>query len=852
MALNKLVHLYSVATDAFYTEQEQYRHKRLLKLYKSRQKKNIQLWRKKAINRVIKKEKTKLAELLNQHLERKETRKLNPSSISDKNIISLFESSLTRALGLKTNELTKDLMIVNVFFFQVFEDLVKYGFEYEGERYVFLTASAGQIRTKRSVFVKESAYQKVAKRLMCGLTIEDINKAGGINTNKYLAYLSLNNSATEIWEDFDIDKSIVVDDFETLVDGEVDYIDDATYEITRKKMGVSIPHMDGCGIMLDGPTRMVRMPWVKGLLVTFPFDKFIQEKCNGKAIVTDIYGQEHDIIVEGIKYIFTKSQFKLYKYYSSWNDYKAKFKENQCEACYCNMEESYISKSRINYQMLQTLSDMKDDEIQRLIGQTVEEIESIGHDYQTTMRLLGATEYNKNPSWFQEALMIYPELFRDPYCRDILKQTKQSLVKQAKGGRLRVNGKYLFLSPDLYAFCEWLFLGEQNPKGLLEDGEVYTSEFKNGDELACLRSPHLYREWPIKKNKRNEELDKWFGMTKCVYTSCHDLISRILQFDNDGDKALVVKDRLLTKIAKRNMEGIVPLAYNLKKAKAEQLSTDSMYQGMAHAYTGGNIGPISNNITKVWNSGEIGEEQLNVVRWLTYTNNQVIDYAKTLWLAEPPEQVAEIIKSYTKAKVPNFFIYAKDKESHQVETPNSSTMNRIAASIPDPKIKFSKSVSKFDYRMLMNLDCDFSVSPESPVVKSYDYWNARQDLFNVEDLNQKDQDLYKYKQIRKKIIEESQKDLDYIVNTLVAVLYTSRSSSAKKTLWVCFGDVILENLKRNLEGKGKVCQICGRRFVPNKHHPDAMFCSEDCFIKHRRDYNKQKQQEAREKAKCVH
>lgn len=312
MGLNKLVYLYSVATDAFYNEQEQYRHKRLLKLYKARQNKSIQDYRKKSINRVIKREKEKLSKLLNQHLEKKETRKLNPSALNNRNVISLFESSLTRALGLKTNELTQDLIILNVFFFQVFEDLVKYGFEYEGEKYIFLTASAGQIRTKRAVFVKESSYSKVAKRLMCGLTVDDINNAGGINTNKFLTYLSLNNSATEVWEEFDIDKSIVVDDFETLVDGEVDYIDDVTYEITRKKMGVSIPHMDGCGIMLDETTRMVRLPWIKGLLVTFPFDKFIQEKCGGKAIVTDIYGQEHDILAEGIRYIFTKSQFKLH------------------------------------------------------------------------------------------------------------------------------------------------------------------------------------------------------------------------------------------------------------------------------------------------------------------------------------------------------------------------------------------------------------------------------------------------------------------------------------------------------------------------------------------------------------
>lgn len=300
------------------------------------------------------------------------------------------------------------------------------------------------------------------------------------------------------------------------------------------------------------------------------------------------------------------------------------------------------------------------------------------------------------------------------------------------------------------------------------------------------------------------------------------------------------------------MEGIVPLAYNLKKAKAELLSGESMYRGMALAYTGGNIGPISNNITKVWNSSDkIGEEQLNVVKWLTYTNNQVIDYAKTLWLADPPKEVKNIIKSYTKAKVPDFFIYAKDKELHQVEQPNNSTMNRIAASIPDPKLIFSKSISKFDYRMLMNLDCDFSISGDSPVVKSYDEVNLRQKEFLTEDENIKGQNLYAFKKIREYIINKSNKDINYIVNTLVAFLYTARKTSSKKRLWDCFGDVILENLKHNLEGKGKICQICGKRFIPNKHHPDAMFCSEDCFTKYRRDYNKQKQQEAREKAKCV-
>ena len=827
MSLTKQIHLFSIATDAFYEPEEQYIHQRLLKLYKLR-KQLIPKWKKASVNRVIKKEKAKLVELLEQRLEDNKPRQLNQSALIDKNVVSLFESALTRALDIPTNSLTYDLMILNVFFFQVFKSLVRDGFEYNGERYIFLTASAGQIRTKRAVFIREAAYDKVQSRIMCGLSIEEINRQGGINPNKFLSYLALNNSATDVWEDFDIDKSIVVDDFESDVFGQVDFIDDVTYKITRQEKNINLCQTDGCGMMLDGPTRMCRLPWVKGLMVQFPFDKFIQEKSpDRRCIVTDIYGEEHDILGEGIRYIFTKSQFKLAKYFHSWDCYKERFKNNQCEACYCNIEEEYIPKARINYQMLQTLSDMKDEEIDRLIKPTLEEIESIGNDYQTTMRLLGATDYNQNPSYFQQALILYPELFRDPYCRDVLKQTKKSLIKQAKAGRLRVNGRYRFVSPDLYAFCEWLFLGIQNPKGLLQDGEVYVNEFRDGDELACLRSPHLYREWPIRVNKRNEETEKWFGGTKCVYTSCHDLISRIVQLDWDGDKLLVIKDRLLTKVAKRNMEGIVPLAYNLQKAKGGLLSWESMYEGMIHAYTGGNIGPISNNITKVWNSGNIGREQLNVVSWLTFYNNAVIDYAKTLWLPEPPKQVAKVIQSYTKVKVPDFFQYAKDKLPHQVEPPNQSTMNRIAAKIPDPKIKFSKSISKFDYRMLMNLDYDFSVSQDSQVVKSYDYWNARQYLFNIEeDKHQKQEDVYMYQQIRQRIVEECGKDINYIVNTLVAYLYTVRKLSQKKTLWACFGDIIVNNLKRNINKNSKICNICGKRFIPKRI--DQTCCSCEC------------------------
>lgn len=830
MALNKQVYAYAVGTDAFYDEDERRCHERMIKLYALRKKyKNCEedmKWRKASINRVLAKEKNRLSEILDKRAEDRTPRELNQDALKPKNVISLFESSLTRALGLQTNELTEDIFVIDVYFFQVFKNLVLDGFIYRGEKYEFLTASAGQIRQKKAVMVKSSEYAKIRDKLTCGLTVEHINECGGINPNKYLAYLALNNSATDVWKSFNIDQSIVVDDFETLVPGEVDHIDDVTYEIERQYTETPIPHMDGCGIMLDEKTRMIRSPWVKGLLVQFPFDKFIQEKCGGEAIVYDIYGERHDIIAEGIKYIFTKSQFKMAKYYSSWNEYKENFKKYGCEACYCNIEEDYIPKARINYQMLQTLTDMTDDEIQRITRKSIEEINTVGNDFQTTMRLLGATEYNQNKSYMQEALMIYPELFRDVYNRDILKQTKISLVKQAKAGRLRVNGHYTFLSPDLYAFCEWLFLGEQNPKGLLADGEVYCRDFANGDELACLRSPHLYREWPIKQNARNEELDKWFGCTKCIYTSCHDLITRIVQADCDGDRLLVIKDRNLTKIAKRNMDNIVPLYYEMKKAKGGMLNNAAFFDGMTTAFTTGNIGPISNNITKIWNNGHVGEKEVNVIRWLCMENNFTIDAAKTLYTLTRPKEIDKIIKSYTKANVPHFFIYAKDKTASQVEPTNNSPMNRLSDFIPDGNIKYNKSISKFDYRMLMNQDIDYTVRENSEIITAYNYWLKHQNKFGYgDDAHINENELYKYQRIRQEIINTADCNIDYIVNSLVAYVYTLKKNSNKKMLWACFGDVIVANLKNNVSGK--VCPICGGRFEP-RENANTVYCSDEC------------------------
>ena len=248
---------------------------------------------------------------------------------------------------------------------------------------------------------------------------------------------------------------------------------------------------------------------------------------------------------------------------------------------------------------------------------------------------------------------------------------------------------------------------------------------------------------------------------------------------------------------------------------------------MTQAYTTGNIGPISNNITKIWNCGETEEQEINVIKWLCMENNFVIDAAKTLYTPTRPKEIDKIIKSYTKANPPQFFIYAKDKLPSQVEPANNSAMNRIMNAIPSSRIKFNKSIGRFDYRMLMNQDVEYEVFEDNPVIKSYEYWNTHQYLFNSgENTHANQEDLYLYQKIRENILTESGKDIDYIVNTLVAYLYTVCPTSTKKVLWSSFGDVIVRNLQNNIPKNTTICFICGKRFVPERKW--GKYCSEDC------------------------
>lgn len=256
MALDKQIHLYSIDTSRFYNDKEFKISKKKIKatyvvkdlkekLKKEKNEKKIEFYDKwiKRFNTFKNTYSDELKKEIKKNSEKNISdaimRELNyRESNKDNFLVSEFTSSVTRSFGIKEDEITEDIIIVRVYYVDLFEDLLHNGFIYNNKKYIYYSSSAGQIRTKKAVFVNEEKWNKNRDRLMCGLTEEIINSKGGCNTNKFLAYTSLSNSATDLWKDvfkseFDVNRCIVVDDFETMVNTTYDHVSSTDFSVSR-------------------------------------------------------------------------------------------------------------------------------------------------------------------------------------------------------------------------------------------------------------------------------------------------------------------------------------------------------------------------------------------------------------------------------------------------------------------------------------------------------------------------------------------------------------------------------------------------------------------------------------------
>lgn len=832
---------------------------------------------KKEVNKLIRYFDGKLKESLESY---DGVRQLRSSELKNSNVISQFTSTLTRTLGIPhidykspTNDPTLEMIIIRAFHYNAFKSLMLKGFTYLGEHYEFYASSAGQTRNKKSIFLKSSAYNKHKNKLLCGLDIEkDVNKKEFIhNGEKYYgacltkmnAYIALSNTSSDLWTDFNIDQAIVVDDFETDVTGVVDYIkSDYTIEHNKEMDDISINHVDGAGMYLPSTepnvkdkSLQVRLPFMKGLMIPFPYDKFISKfKCSGK--VKDVYGKEWDIINDGIKYIFTKSQFKMWRYYMSgdkdinaWQKYQKAFKEFECEAVICKEESDTFKDKTLSYQAIQSLNRLMEEEMRMLTYQTNNKIDNIVSTKENYLAAIGADDGNDKKDNYQKAVQMYPALLTDNYSKKIAKDIKASMIKQAKAGKIILNAKRSYVAPDLYAFCQHLFLGIEKPIGLIPNGRVSCKLFKDNKRLVLVRSPHNYREHSLNKNINNKVTDEWF-LTNDIYLSSHSLISKLLMLDWDGDDCLAISDWLFYKISKWHMKGINPLHYEMGKAYEEIVEPENLFNSLIAAYSkNSSIGVTANQISKIWNSKN---PDIDIIRLLCFQGNAELDYAKTKWLPERPRDIDIKIKVATSSKLAHFFKYAKDKDASQIEhykkgtkTKDKFPVDMLEDIITKNNITFAKLDYEFNYKLLMRdryIKVDQAVIDVFEKVNKTKVTNLKKQKDNIKDNRNKGKRINAYDEIVIKLLEVNG-NKNQVADMLVKHLY-SNDIEAKDSLWKSplLSEILLKNLDKNLYGIVR-CEDCKEIIQEPKRK--QLRC-EPCKKNHDNELNTNRQTKFRE------
>ncbi|MCM1059645.1 MAG: hypothetical protein NC452_05070 [Eubacterium sp.] len=784
--------------------------------------------------------------------------------------IGTFENFIIR-LALKDNghntedcPLLDEIVFLEINHNEILKQIIDKGLYIGGKEYIFFTATTGQVRNSTVTLLKKDFYEKHRSELTVELTDEKINGKGGINIGKYLAYNALSLSSSVLPDkEINIDRCIVVPDLETVISDMVKYIDikednnglcfiaDMPKDYVLKQ--IPIKHTDGAGMFLPGElpsSCQIRGGYFKGAIFPFDFRKFALEVANN-TVITDLWGNKVDIIEHDIRFIFTESQFKMNKFFSSWTEYKKAFKSNNLQFSINSYANSAKDTTSFSYQYLQTLPFGCD--IEKLCEPAITDISRLCTDIEylkEKMKLdknadgTANSDYNSNIAL---AIDIYPQIINDPYIKDKIKGFINTRRKNYRGGKIPISGYYSYAAPDLYAFCEYLFCGQNDPIGLVPKSCVYNKYYDqkgSTDRLICLRSPHLSRyEYGKRELVRSEECRKWFEyMENDTVVSCRDLLSKTLQMDWDGDEILVCDDKELLRLAEPLPD--VPLYYEMQTAKPQEITKSAVYDTLVKGFENNVIGESSNAITKLWNAPKATADDPipydDAINAICAYSNYAIDFPKTgknLDLGQYSDLYTKLLssktlKEHTGVKCPNFFIEAKGKKASSVAAPTQSVADRVKEHIH----KQTKSLkpnyfsdNSFNYTMLMNNETNDSGTAKYKVnrydgkyKRLYLLLSAKKQqmqglgkdvkeeaLKHNTDLSDQLMRFDTYTYLCVKAIKDIFTDKKGWFNVNLAVNYfvdmeycdPTFNTTSKSILWRCFSHILIENLQRNVQNK---------------------------------------------------
>ena len=513
----------------------------------------------------------------------KDIRKL-PTSEDNVNRLKEMQSKLDDLL------FVDDIINIKVITKKEYRELARKGFDLNGKHYVRFMVGSGQMRRNTVSFINEELFDYMQERLMCGLN----GKIKTINLAKLSAYFALSFSSV-LW--VREPRVCVIKDFDTIIPNQkLNWINksDEGNTVTQIYKDIKLNSADGQGLISPEMAAcwaedmhlnyvpcsfVVRTAFVKGNLVPFDFKAYAKEY--GISIIKDRYGTEYNI--DDVDILLSESQFKMAKYYSSWEGYLSYHRAYNLKWGVARYNKEFDDEYVLtNYQYIQVL-DLTKEDISGLVSYTTNWIKNI-----CSGNIEYALTYNvgvKNPSLnvdsiinscgssFTKAIIKNPDMLQDGFVqRKIYNSIKES-IRQAKIGRIWVKGNYQFMISDPVAQCRKA-LG-LSPEGLLPANHVYSNFWNQrgvSGEICLLRSPLThYSEVNVQELSNNSEMQKWYKhiYSGIIYNIYDISVVKHADSDFDGDICMSTNNPYFLKGARR---GELPIMYDKEAVPTQKIT----------------------------------------------------------------------------------------------------------------------------------------------------------------------------------------------------------------------------------------------------------------------------------------
>ena len=580
----------------------------------------------------------------------------------------------------------------------------------EVDAYKSMLTGAGHSRNCKSLFIRSDVVNQMNKILLCGIP-ENIIYNRPAKWNAYYAMCTTDSEPVK-----KLPNIIVIDDFEKTVTEYVDEVEE--YIADKKKMyrvhnrvkrKVEIKPFDGAGLVtpqcaakwsLDLNIRNKKgkryipaafqfraIPGIKGELFVTDFYEFMNE--HDVRYVRDIWGKLWDLKKEKVDCILTKSQFKFYDLYSSFEQWKSAFEKDLYGyrrtfniSSYAEHPDDLKDATMLSYQPLQTVK-FTDEEIRRLTKYEIELLKRISTDVNEFIKYRGMLsedndvdmQCDNNLPDYYKALVKCPALFNDKYIYGKIEEDIKKFRNNLLAGKIIVQGNYQTLTPDIVGLMQYTF--DMPVNGLLRRGQIYSSYWSSKEckQVDIIRNPHINMEHRIGYLRTSDKMRKWYRyQTTGILTSMYDTYLLALGgADADGDHVVCSPNQDIINAVKRELDsghGRTVVFKPYKKAKTDRSvkvnDTAALMRVNKDSFAN-DIGSVINEISKLW-AMELTDEVRDAIKICSCIGSLVIDFAKTGEKAEIPEDIRNMLIGIKK---PYFMRYLPQNQSNATQEENA-------------------------------------------------------------------------------------------------------------------------------------------------------------------------------------